>query len=329
MDTRIAGKGRSFWVASLVATLLLLLGSHRVVAQSSQQTPKKSPSAQTATLTPQEKEAQKHYRIALEAIKNNDFTTASDELKAAADLAPKNALIWYNLAVVESKKGDSTPALEHLQKAENLGLPKGVQNDADQLEAKLAYDAKKKAQKDAFAGKFAEFYNYGRGSFAGGCGNGHDPFGVNGPKGDWLAHNYNYNQARVTGFQNDWRMVGLVIHEDYYNSRLGGFTQNEHRSGTAIFDPVDLSPDYAIRQQPTFCNNGTFVYLLSFRSQRQGAIHFHGETKVESGMPPNVATTTTQWTDGDEVVLMFPNRDSAQKLANILSELIRMSTDLQ
>ncbi len=116
---------------------------------SSGQTPKKSTSAQSAALTPQEKEAQKHYRIALEAIKNNDFTAASDELKTAADLAPKNALIWYNLAVVESKKGDSKSALEHLQKAESLGLPRNLQNDAEQLDAKLSYAVGKDIQRKA------------------------------------------------------------------------------------------------------------------------------------------------------------------------------------
>src|SRR5579863_7943308 len=120
MDTRIVEKRASFCIASLLAILLLLLGSNRVVAQSSQQSPKKFPSAQSATLTPQEKEAQKHYRIALEALKNNDLSTAADELNQAAQLAPKNAVIWYNLAQVESKKGDSKLALEHLQKAESL-----------------------------------------------------------------------------------------------------------------------------------------------------------------------------------------------------------------
>jgi hypothetical protein len=124
----------------IFAVFIVGIVCNRVAAQSSsQQTPQKSASGQSATLTPQETEAQKHYRIALEAIKNNDFTTASDELKKAAALAPKNALIWYNLAVVESKKGDSAPALEHLRKAESLGLPKSLRNDAEALEAKLSY----------------------------------------------------------------------------------------------------------------------------------------------------------------------------------------------
>lgn len=120
----------------------------RVMAQSSdQQTPKKSTTAQQSNLTPQEKEAQKHYRVAVEALKNNDLETALRELNAASGLAPKNAMIWYNLAVVESKNGDSAPALEHLKKAETLKLPKNLQNDADEMEAKLTYTLDKDRQK--------------------------------------------------------------------------------------------------------------------------------------------------------------------------------------
>ena len=125
----------------LTVALRLSICSIPAAGQSTpQQSPKKAASAQSAPLTAQEKEAQKHYRVALEAIKNNDFSTAADELKSASELAPKNALIWYNLAVVESKNGESAPALEDLQKAEHIGLPKSMQNNADQLDAKLSYE---------------------------------------------------------------------------------------------------------------------------------------------------------------------------------------------
>lgn len=138
-------------MAVLIALAVLTLDGHFLglgqssTAGSSGQTPRKPTNGQSATLTPQEKEAQKHYRIALEAVKNNDFATASDELKAASELTPKNALIWYNLAVVESKKGDSKLALDHLHKATSLGLPKTLQNDAEALEAKLSYAVRQTA----------------------------------------------------------------------------------------------------------------------------------------------------------------------------------------
>ena len=74
-----------------------------------------------------ERDARKHYLVALEAIQNDDLAVATDELNRAAALAPGNALIWYNLAVVESKKGESKAALEHLHKATALGLPASQQ----------------------------------------------------------------------------------------------------------------------------------------------------------------------------------------------------------
>ncbi|MGB8099751.1 MAG: hypothetical protein WCF17_21560 [Terracidiphilus sp.] len=108
----------------LSVVLWLPMSSIPAVAQSTpQQPPKKAASAQSSPLTPQEREAQKHYRVALEAIKNNDFSMAADELKAASEFAPRNALIWYNLAGVESKKGDTKSALEHPQETENLAVP--------------------------------------------------------------------------------------------------------------------------------------------------------------------------------------------------------------
>jgi hypothetical protein len=129
----------------LTTACFMTLVAGPVLAQTSQavqQGSKKLASAQTPALTPEEREAQKHYRIAQEALKNNDLSIAADELDQAAQLAPKNAIIWYNLAQVESKKGDSASALQHLQKAESLGLPKSVQDNAAQLDAKLSYEAK-------------------------------------------------------------------------------------------------------------------------------------------------------------------------------------------
>lgn len=140
------------WTTVVLAVVVLMFDSPWIFGQSSsapssEQTPKKSTSAQSAALTPQEKEAQKHYRIALEALKNSDLDTALDELNAAARLAPRNALIWYNLAVVESKRGGFESSMEHFKKAKSLGLPKSVQNEADQLEAKLSYEMERATKK--------------------------------------------------------------------------------------------------------------------------------------------------------------------------------------
>lgn len=108
-------------------------------------TPQTKAAPQAAPLTPEAKQAQLHYRIALEALKNNDLNTATAELKSASELAPNNALIWYNLAVVESNNGDANSALEHLHKALNFGLPAKQKEEADGMEAKLIYEGRKQA----------------------------------------------------------------------------------------------------------------------------------------------------------------------------------------
>jgi hypothetical protein len=130
-----------------IPALAIVVGMALGAPQSFPQQP--IPKAQTTpspTPTPEQREARKHYRTALEALKNDDWDIALKELNSAAELTPKNALIWYNVAVVESKKGDPGPALEHLRKAASLGLPKGMQDDADQLEAKLSYAVQKAAE---------------------------------------------------------------------------------------------------------------------------------------------------------------------------------------
>ena len=117
----------------LVGALLALAGA------SGQPAPGGNPAAS-------DKEAHEHYLIALEALKHNDLKEAVIQLKQAATLAPNNAEIWYNIAVVESQQGHDQDALDTLHKAEKLGLPATKQDAVDKLEAKLAYAAKKKAR---------------------------------------------------------------------------------------------------------------------------------------------------------------------------------------
>lgn len=72
----------------LFLTAIATLGQ----SASSSTTPpsKKHIATKAAVLTPEEQEAQKHSRIALEALKHDDFSTAADELTTASKLAPKN-----------------------------------------------------------------------------------------------------------------------------------------------------------------------------------------------------------------------------------------------
>jgi hypothetical protein len=96
-------------------------------------------------------EAARHYKVALVALERNDLDIALEELSVCARLAPDNALVHFNLAVVQSKKeGQSAEALASLQRAMNLGLPPEKKDAAETLLATLTYDLKAKtARNDA------------------------------------------------------------------------------------------------------------------------------------------------------------------------------------
>lgn len=318
---------KSTWMAVPIAFAVLALdGSPWSLGQSSTagssgQTPKKSTSAQSPTLTPQEKEAQKHYRIALEAIKNNDFTTASDELKTAADLAPKNALIWYNLAVVESKKGDSKPALDHLQKAEGLGLPKNLRDDANQLEAKLTYEVKRDAKKETFSAKMLELKE----EMAKG-GNGQCQDAQNAP----IVGQESWGYGLVPQINPRTVLIGIQYHEYTFFQQPFGGIHSLDVNGTAAFDFADVSPDLEIIQIPV-CHIGRYRWRIVMKAKKQGAFHLLGKTKE---FVPHVETHSgenreTVWVDSDALELNFSGQDSAQSAAKMLSELIRMSAGIQ
>jgi len=79
--------------------------------------------------------AQRHYQTGLAALEKNDLATAEEEMQAAAKLAPKNALIFYKLAVIQSKRDEWQPALKNIDAARKLGLPKNLEDEALQLAA--------------------------------------------------------------------------------------------------------------------------------------------------------------------------------------------------
>jgi tetratricopeptide (TPR) repeat protein len=93
-----------------------------------------------------EEQAKKHYRVALEALKNNDLESAAEELYKAAELVPKNTLILYNLAVVQAKQGKVQKGLSNVERALELGLPEKEKEAAEELEAKLTFEAKKQTE---------------------------------------------------------------------------------------------------------------------------------------------------------------------------------------
>ena len=286
-------------------------------AGSSGQTPKKPTSAQTTALTPQEREAQKHYRVALEAIKNNDFSTAAGELKAASELAPKNALIWYNLAVVESKKGDSASALQHLQKAENLKLPKNLSNDADELEAKLSYEVKRESIEEAFHGKILELQQEMKKSASDQC--------IDDQSAD-IVGNEAFAYSLASQAPPRTALVGIYYNSYTFFQRPFQGIRSLYINGTATFNFADLSPDFAFTSV-MFCHSGKYRWLLTIKAKKQEGFHLAG--KRHEHVPPlqggTGEETETPLTDGDTLELSFSSQDSAQAAANTISELIRMS----
>lgn len=85
---------------SLTVVFLTIFAAASVWSQTSSTTRKSTGSQTSAALTPDQQEAQEHFKIATRALADNNLEIAGRELEEAARLDPKNAVIWYNLAVV-------------------------------------------------------------------------------------------------------------------------------------------------------------------------------------------------------------------------------------
>ena len=81
--------------------------------------------------------AQRHYQAGLAALEKNHLDAAEGEMQAAARLAPKNALIFYKLAVIQSKRGEWEAGIKSISVAQKLGLPKKLEDAANQLGAEM------------------------------------------------------------------------------------------------------------------------------------------------------------------------------------------------
>ncbi len=84
-------------------------------------------------------EAEFHYKVAIAALKDNNLEVALNELEQAAALAPQNALVRYNLAVVKHKKGDPFAAMGDLNLAVSLELPASQKTAVDELRVDVTY----------------------------------------------------------------------------------------------------------------------------------------------------------------------------------------------
>jgi len=87
--------------------------------------------------------AQFHFRVGQVALRNGDLTVAAREFEEAARLAPSNALAWYNLGVVESRRNNPQKTIDSFRRALQLGLPATEKNAAEEAVAVATYEIEK------------------------------------------------------------------------------------------------------------------------------------------------------------------------------------------
>lgn len=120
--------------------------------------------------------ARLRYKVAVAALSAGDVATAEAELEEASRLAPTNALIHYNLAVVEVRRRKYLEAKAAVTTALQLGLTGGDKDEAENLLAQIIYETdKSKREAKAKAEDPSVSLNAGidlinRKDYAGACG---------------------------------------------------------------------------------------------------------------------------------------------------------------
>jgi hypothetical protein len=139
---------------SLACVFALLLSSGLIFLSSGGE--QNNVSVNRAPQFTQTKEAQAHYQAGLAALEKNYLAAAEEEMQAAAKLAPKDAMIRYKLAVIQSKRDEWQPALKNIDAAQKLGLPKNMEDEARHLSADVIMKQfQANVKKDAW---FDQFY---------------------------------------------------------------------------------------------------------------------------------------------------------------------------
>jgi hypothetical protein len=82
-------------------------------------------------------EAKEHYQNAIAAIAKSDWKTAQTEFQQVVKLAPKNALVHYDLALAYSHTDQIKSAQAELNEAIQLGLPAERKQTAEELGQRL------------------------------------------------------------------------------------------------------------------------------------------------------------------------------------------------
>jgi tetratricopeptide (TPR) repeat protein len=90
-----------------------------------------------------EAEARRLYAVGKVALKDNNLDIAARNFERAAALAPKNALIRLNLAIVQNKLDKVSDASQNLEQALAIGLDGDSRTQAEELQAELEYKRQK------------------------------------------------------------------------------------------------------------------------------------------------------------------------------------------
>jgi FKBP-type peptidyl-prolyl cis-trans isomerase len=322
-------------------TIMLLSGNSH--AQESLKGAGGSPPTESSS---NDREARKHYLVALEALKNSDLAEALSELKKAASLAPNRALIWYNIAVVESREGKVNEALDDLHKAERLGLPASQQDDVDKLEAKLTYAVKRKSRTEAVAAdqsrrsqaleKLKALLDRAtevscekkQSSSYGGVSTDRFEYSMSyNPKVGFKGFDLYFDSMEEESREGDNVSPGVAINDDNYQTY-----ERSYGVSLANVDPANITVGYTTAED--YCREHKMEPAGASRSTTLGFYGVTIPTKTPSEITlinsrqhihdgkTDVNTHYTSSGTAEKLVFIFPQADDANQFADGLRELV-------
>jgi hypothetical protein len=270
--------------------------------------------AQTAA----EREAEQHFRVAKEALRHDDFNVALEELRKSAELAPRNPLVWYNIAVIESKKDDAKSAMEHLRKALDLGIPADMEGQADELMAKLTYSGRKQELSEKLEElRTLMYYGY------------HSP--CSGDRGDFPSggEGVSYEWSQVSKFEG-CRATLSTERIDWHHILRGTFSELKTAKDYQL-DLGNLMSEVLITYRDDKCTGSDGeqrypIYVVWASPPAHKWIPGHLDSLVTSAFkghadPDTHSSSSTVW---GRIEVVFLSREQAQNAAKALSKAIEM-----
>jgi len=97
---------------------------------------------------PDDSKAKAHFQIAQAALSANDLETAGEELRKAISYSDHNALLRYNLAIIQSMQKKTADAKNSLELALRLGLQGDEKLKAEEMLATATYEIHKAARSE-------------------------------------------------------------------------------------------------------------------------------------------------------------------------------------